>query len=719
MEDLEKITIEELIKNASIYIDDKNQLEVINKAYEFAKNIHEGEYRLNGDEYINHSLSVAFILTKVHSDYKTLAAAILHDVIRMDDVSFEELDKNFGKEIATLVKEVTKINKLSLSADSEYQINYYKKVLIGLCEDVRVMIIKLADRLHNMTTLWAIPENKRKEKSKETLEILAPIAHRLGIHYLKSELEDLSLRYYKPDVYYDIVTRLNNTKKERDSVLLEMKNNISDLLNEHGIKHETKFRSKSIYSIYTKMQNGKKFEEIYDILALRIYVEKEEECYSALGLIHSKYKPVPKRYKDYISMPKENLYQSLHTTIYGIGNNAYEVQIRTYDMDKIAEYGIASHWAYKEHLSDENKINNIIEQKLKKFRDIIETANDEIKAEDLENIIKKETQENIIYVYTPKGDVIELPYGSTPIDFAYKVHSGIGDKMIGAIINESIVPLDYKLKDQDVVKINVNKNSRGPSREWINLVYTSQARNKIKSFYTKIDKIENIKRGQELLEKELRKNKIPFSIINKENTELLLSTLNENNIEDIYLCMGNGKYTPSVVINILSKETKTKEEIILDKVTSNNVSVNIKKDIIVSGIDEIKVTLANCCKPIKGDDIIGYITRGNGIVVHRNNCHNISNQDDRIIQVEWNNNATNKYATSILVKVELSSKFLANVISKASTLNINIKNINVINNIDFQTYDLLILVENLDKLQSFLNDIYQMKEVIEVERIIR
>jgi GTP pyrophosphokinase len=719
MEDLEQITIEELIKNASIYIDDKSHLEVIKQAYEFAKKIHEGEYRLNGDEYINHSLSVAFILTKVHSDYKTLAAAILHDVIRMDDVSYEELEKNFDKEIATLVKEVTKINKLSLSADSEYQINYYKKVLIGLCEDVRVLIIKLADRLHNMTTLWAIPENKRKQKSKETLEILAPIAHRLGIHYLKSELEDLSLRYYKPDVYYDIVTRLNNTKKERDSVLLDMKNNISDLLNEHGIKHEIKFRSKSIYSIYNKMQNGKKFEEIYDILALRIYVEKEEECYLALGLIHSKYKPVPKRYKDYISMPKENLYQSLHTTIYGIGNNAYEVQIRTYDMDKIAEYGIASHWAYKEHLSDESKINNIIEQKLQKFRDIIETTSDEIKIEDLENIIKKETQEKLIYVYTPKGDVIELPYGSTPIDFAYKVHSGIGDKMVCAIVNESIVPLDYKLKDQDVVKINVNKNSRGPSREWINLVYTSQARNKIKSFYTKIDKIENIKRGQELLEKELRKNKIPFSILSKENIEILLETLNESNMDDIYLCIGNSKYTPSVVINILNKEIKTKEEIILDKVTSNNVSVNIKKDIIVSGIDEIKVTLANCCKPVKGDDIIGYITRGNGIVVHRNNCHNIANQDDRIIQVEWNENSINKYPTSILVKAEKASKFLANIISKASTSNINIKNINVINNIDFQTYDLLILVENLDKLQSFLNDIYQMKEVIEVERLIR
>lgn len=718
MEEMEKITIEDVIKNAESYID-KDKLGVIKEAYEFAKEVHKGETRLSGEEYISHPVSVAFILTKVHSDYMTLVAAILHEVIKMDGVSHEELEKRFGSEITKLVEDVTKINRLSLSAESEYQVNYYKKILVGLCEDVRVIIIKLADRLHNMSTLWAIPEEKRKEKAKETLEILAPIAHRLGIHYIKSELEDLSLRYYKPDIYYDIVTRLNNTKKERDSVLLEMKSKISDILNEHNIKHEIKFRSKSIYSIYNKMQNGKKFEEIYDILALRVYVDNEDECYLALGLIHSKYKPLSKRFKDYIAMPKENMYQSLHTTIFGVGGNLYEVQIRTYDMDKIAEYGIASHWAYKEHINDSNNIKNTMEQKLQMFRNIIESSKTEAENdEDFVNMVKKEALENNIYVYTPKGDVIELPLGSTPIDFAYKVHTGVGDKMVGAIVNESIVPIDYKLKDGDIVKINVNKNSKGPSKEWINVVFTAQARNRIKSFYTKIDKDENIKKGQDLIEKELRKNKIPFSEFN-DGIELLLDTLNENTIEDIYLCTGNGKYTAQAIINILKKQSKSKEEIILDKVSNVNIITNIKNDIIVSGIDEIKVTLANCCKPIKGDDIIGYITRGNGIVVHRNNCHNIANTDERIISVEWNNNSNNKYQTSIIVKTEKSTNFLVNMISKASSENITIKTINVVNNTDYQSYDLIVLVENTEKLQNFLNDLYQMKEVMEVERLIR
>jgi len=609
---------------------------------------------------------------------------------------------------------------LSLCADSVYQINYYKKILIGLCQDVRVITIKLADRLHNMTTLWAIPESKQKEKAKETLEILAPIAHRLGIHYIKSNLEDLSLRYYKPDVYNDIVTRLNNTKKERDEVLLEMKSNISEMLNDHNIKHEIKCRSKSIYSIYNKMQNGKKFEDIYDILALRVYVSTESECYLVLGLIHSKYKPLSNRFKDYIAMPKENMYQSLHTTIFGVGGNLYEVQIRTYDMDKIAEYGIASHWAYKEKVDESKAIKNVMEQKLQMFRNEIENSKlDSETDEDFINNVKKEAFDtNEIYVYTPKGDVIELPLGSTPIDFAYKVHTGVGDKMVGAIINDSIVPLDYKLKDGDIVKINLNRNSKGPSKEWINIAYTSQARNSIKSFYTKIDKTENIKKGQEAIEKELRKEKISFDTFNK-NIDNLLNVLSEDTIEDIYLCVGNGKYTPTVIINLLNKENKSREEVLLEKVSNNNISTNIKKDIIVSGIDEMKVTLANCCKPVKGDEIIGYITRGNGIVVHRNNCHNITNIDDRIISVEWNDNSINKYITSLIVKTEKTNNFLANMISKASSLNINIQTINVINNLDYQTYDLLILVENVDKLNDFINAVSQLKEVINVERLIK
>lgn len=719
MEEELSMTFDYFFDAVKTYIEDERELSTIKKAYEFARKIHMGEKRRTGEDYIIHPLTVAYILTKIHSDYETLCAGLLHDVIKMDDVEESILVSEFGSNIAKLVKEVTKINRLSFSADSEYQINYYKKILVGLCEDVRVIIIKLADRLHNMRTLWAIPENKQKEKAKETLEILAPIAHRLGIHYLKSELEDLSLRYYKPDVYYDIVTRLNNSKKERDEAILEMKSMISSMLNEHGIKHEIKGRSKSIYSIYNKMQNGKKFEEIYDILALRVYVNTESECYLTLGLIHSKYKPLSKRFKDYIAMPKENMYQSLHTTIFGVGGELYEIQIRTYEMDKIAEYGVASHWAYKEKIDESQAIKNVMEQKLQMFRNIIESSKSEAENdEEFVNTVKKEALDNNIYVYTPKGDVKELPYGSTPIDFAYKVHSKIGDKMVGAIVNDNIVSLDYKLKDGDIVKINVNKNSKGPSKEWVNIAFTSLARNRIKSYYTKIDKTENIKHGEELIEKELRKLKIPFSEFN-EKINIILDNLNEETIEDVYLSVGNGKYNPLSVINIINKETKSKEEIILNKMSNVNRLVNIKNDIIVAGIDEVKVTLANCCKPVKDDDVIGYITKGNGIVVHRTNCHNIIDVDDRIIPIEWNPNSTNKYKTSVVVKMERKDNVLVNIISKASSSNVTVESINLVNNSEYQTYNLVVLVENVAKLKSFLNELYQMKEVVEVERLVQ
>ena len=715
----EVLSIDDVFCNIKSYIIDEKQNDLITKAYDYAKEVHADEKRLSGEDFIIHPIGIVNILTKIHADYETLCAAFLHETLK-SGADINDIEKVFGSNISKLVKEVDKINRISLSAESEYQINYYKKILVGLCEDVRVIIIKLADRLDNLKTLWAIPDDKQKEKAKETLEILAPIAHRLGIHYIKSELEDLSLRYYKPDVYYDIVTRLNNTKKERDSVLVEMKTSISEMLNEHNIKHEIKARSKSIYSIYNKMQNGKKFEEIYDILAMRVYVETESECYLALGLIHSKYKPLSKRFKDYIAMPKDNMYQSLHTTIFGVGGELYEVQIRTYDMDKIAEYGIASHWAYKEKIDESVAIKNVMEQKLQMFRNIIESSRDEaLNDEDFVNIVKKEALEDApIYVYTPKGDVIELPLGSTPIDFAYKVHTNVGDKMIGAIVNDAIVALDYKLKDGDIIKINVNKNSKGPSKEWINIANTAQARSRIKSFYTKIDKTENIKKGQELIEKELRKSKIPFQEFT-DNIKEILDIINERDINDLYLNVGNSKYTATFIVNSLHKETKSKEEIILDKMNNVNFSTNVKKNIIVDGIDEIKVTLANCCKPVKGDDIIGYISKGSGIVIHRTNCHNISNIDDRIIQTHWNMNSTNKYSTSLIIRTEKKDNILVNIISKASSDNITIESINVINNVDSFTYDLIVLVEDSDKLKNFLNDIYQMSEVIEAERLIR
>jgi GTP pyrophosphokinase len=709
-------TKEELLKSAKKYISKKQELKTIERAYDYAFLKHRDDKRLSGDPTIIHLLNVSYILTKIRADYISLSVALLHEI----DTDEEELKELFGLEIAHLVNGVKKINRLSLSADSEYLINYYKKILVGLCEDVRVIIIKLADRLHNMRTLWALPEDKQKEKAKETLEILAPIAHHLGIHYIKSELEDLCLRYYKSDVYYDIVKNLNNTKVERDVAILEMKESISNILNEHGIKHEIKGRSKSIYSIYTKLCKGKKFNEIYDILALRVYVDTETDCYLALGLIHSKYKPLSNRFKDYIAMPKENMYQSLHTTIFGIDGKLFEVQIRTQDMDRIAEYGIASHWAYKEKKDATKLIKSTMEQKLQIFRNIIENNSDNESDADFASTVEREVLNDEIYVYTPKGDVIQLPIGSTPIDFAYKVHTNVGDKMIGAIVNDNIVSLDYELKDGDIVKININKNSKGPSKEWINIVKTSQARSRIKSFYTKIDKEENIKRGKDLIEKELRRQKIVFNdFYTNENIDMILKSLNESNMDDVYLCCGNNKYAPSYIINLIYKQTKTKEEIILDKLTTSKKECVNKNDIVVCGIDEIKVSLASCCKPVKGDEVIGYITKGKGITVHRSNCHNVSNTEDRIVSIEWNLKSKNKFPTNLLIKTEKKENFLLQLVAKASSSNITINTINTINNLDYYTYDTIVMTEDLEKLNKFINDVYQMKEVIQVERIMK
>ncbi|MDD4027496.1 MAG: RelA/SpoT family protein [Bacilli bacterium] len=714
-EQQEIITIDDLLKNAGKYIDDEDKINMLKKAYVFAYKYHEGQKNTDGEDYILHPLNVANILTKIKADYVTLCAALLH-ATDIDD----EVKNIFGEEVLSIVVDSRKISKIPLSTSSEYLINYYKKILIGICEDARIIILKLADRLHNMRILYSLPENKQKEKAKETLEILVPLANHLGIHYIKSELEDLCLRYLKPDVYYDIVKNLNNSKLERDNSVIEMKNKISDILNDNGIKHQIKGRSKSIYSIYKKMENGKRFNEIYDILALRVYVDTESECYLSLGLIHSKFKPLSKRFKDYIAMPKENMYQSLHTTIFGIDGQLFEVQIRTFDMDQIAEYGVASHWAYKEKVDVSEATKSFCEQKLQFFRTILE-KDEKISGEDLIETIKSELNDNDIYVYTPKGDVIQLPKGSTPIDFAYRVHTEIGDKMVGAIVNDNIVSLDYELRDGDVIKVNINKSSKGPSKEWVNIVKTSQARDRIKSFYTKIDKKDNIKKGQELLEKELRKSKIAFNeFYNEDNIKIILKELAEENMDEIYLSISNNKYSPTYIINLIYKEEINKEDKLLEKVISNNYNdIKIKNDIIVSNIDAIKVNLASCCKPIKGDEIIGYITKGKGITIHRSNCHNISNIDERLIDVKWNDNTNNKYQTNLVIRVSNKDNFLMELISKASTSNIGIQNINTINNGEENIFDLIVLVENTEKLDKFIINVNKIQNVIDVERIIK
>ena len=722
--DKPNLTFEELREKLITYITDENDLDMIRKAYMLAFEKHFGVKRKSGEDYIIHPLNVAYILTEIYADAKTIQAALLHDVVEDTDVTIEEIEEMFGSEVALLVNGVTKINRLNFQGDNEAMIANHRKILVGLTEDVRVIIIKLADRLHNMRTIWALPEKKQKQKAKETLDILTPIAHRLGIGSIKSELEDLSLRYYKPDTYFDIVEKLNKSKAERDQLVIEMKQSVSSLLNEHGIKHEIKGRSKSIYSIYKKLDKGKKFSDIFDLLALRVFVDTESECYQALGIIHSKYRPIPKRFKDYVAMPKTNMYQSVHTTVFGEGGQLYEIQIRTYEMDKVAELGIASHWSYKENGSNvKANMKNTMEQKLQFFRNIMDLKQEETNDADFVKSVSEEVLKENVYVFTPKGDVIELPSGSTPIDFAYRVHSGVGDKMVGAIVNNNIVPLDYVLKDNDIIKINTNKNSIGPSREWINMAYTSSAKNKIKAFYNKIDKEGYIEKGQEILKDECRKKKIAFNeIISNENIEKILKEYKFRNVDELYVNVGNGKITPTMIFNVINNNNENKVDIILKKATNNaNIKQTVNKnDIVVEGIDDIKVNIASCCKPVPGDRVIGYITKGNGISVHRSVCPNVSELEERLIEVNWNTKISKKYSTTLLIRASESKNILLDVVSKTSNSDITIQSINSLSQSkDEYVFEITVMVDCKESLVKFMNDINSLQKINSIERIIK
>jgi len=716
------LTYETLLIELKKYITDDKALALIEKAYNKTLKLHHDEKRLTGEDYIVHPLNVALILSTIGADYETIVAAFLHDVILKNLMTKDEITSEFGEAIGSLVDGITIINRLNLSGDNESTIANHRKILVGLSEDVRVIIIKLADRLHNMRTLWVHDEKHQKEKAKETLDILIPIAHRLGMSQIKSELEDLSLRYSKPDAYFSIVEKLNATKKDRDALVTTMQNDISTILLDHGIKHNISGRSKSIYSIYKKLDKGRPFSDIYDLLALRVYVDTEEQCYQVLGIIHSKYKPIPKRFKDFIAMPKTNMYQSLHTTVFGVNEQLFEIQIRTFDMDLIAENGIASHWSYKENNgSGKVALQNAMETKLQFFKTIMELKNDKISDEEFVENVKGDMFNENIYVFTPKGDVIELPKGSTPIDFAYRVHSGVGDKMVGAIVNNGIVSLDYELHDNDIIKINTNKNQIGPSKEWINMAKTYQAKNKIKAFFNKIDKEEYQKRGEESLNKELKKKKIPSSsFFTTDNINKIIQETKDVDMNEVYVDIGNGKLNATQVINLVFGEIETKEEIILKKTQQKVVKpINIKNDIIVEGVEDIKVNVASCCKPIFNDQIVGYITKGYGISVHRSLCPNIKDLSERIIDVRWNETISRKYPTDILIHSIDNKNVLLDIISKTSNNDIVVQSINTITTNDNFMFEITLLVENKERLEKYLSEIRTLPNIIDAERIVK
>ena len=561
-----------------------------------------------------------------------------------------------------------------------------------------------------MRTNWAINPQKQKQKAEETMSVLVPIAHRLGINSIKSELENLSLYYLKPDVYNDILEKLNETVDELNDCLEEMKESLIELLTDAGIKFEIKGRVKSVYSIYNKLSNGKEWNKIYDILALRIFVNEESECYQVIGLIHSRFRPMPKRFKDYIASPKENMYQSLHTTVYGVEGHVFEVQVRTYEMDEIAEKGIASHWSYKE--KGAKKIQNVMEQKLEMFRNVIEASHNDTDA-DFENIVNSDIFSDLIYTYTPKGDVVELPMGSTPIDFAYRIHSHVGDTTVGAIVNDQIVPLSYELKNDDVVNIKTNNNS-SPNKDWLSFVKTSQAKNKIKAYFSKQDKEEYIQKGKSILEAELRKRKLSFNdVLNNETINKIVKDLKMKDLDEIYLSIGSLRFTASYIIN-LTKEDKHEVDDALFERKVNTPKINYKSDILVEGIPDIMVNIAKCCMPIKGDEIVGYITKGQGISVHKKGCSNVPN-NDRVVSVSWNMDASNYYFTNIYVSVAAGFDLLVNIITEVGKMGCIVRSCNTKEFDNKTVYELNVRIKDKEELDNVMKNIRKIHNVIDVK----
>ena len=685
-------------------IKNPDDIKDIKASYEYANSKLSGIMRKNGDTEISHCLEVANILIDLNVDKETIICAILHSVLDFNDIDEKEIVENFSLETYKIIFSLSKINNLEMVDDSESAALYLRKVMVGLSEDVRVLFIKLADRLHNMRTFDAISTERQKKVANETLSVLVPIAHRLGINSIKSELENLCLYYLKPDVYNDILEKLNATVDSLNNYLIEMQESICDLLNENQIKFEIKGRVKSVYSIYNKLSTGKKWDDIYDILALRIFVDKESDCYAVVGLIHSKFRPIPSRFKDYIAVPKENMYQSLHTTVFGPGGKFYEIQIRTYEMDEIAEKGIASHWSYKE--KGTKKIQTYMEQKLEIYRSIIENSENDTD-EVFNEVVGSNILGNLMYVFTPKGDVIELPEDATPIDFAYRVHSKVGDTMTGAIVNDIMVSINTPLHDGDICKILTNPNST-PSKEWLNIVKTTQAKDKIKAYFSKIDKQNYIERGKNILEKELRKRKIPQNMVtSQENLKLILKELKLKDLDDLYFSIGSYKYTVTHIVNIIIPKEET-------SAIKKNINIKSGSDILIDGKVNILTHLAKCCNPVKGDEIVGVITKNDGISVHQKNCENIINSDEKMVSASWIENVHNDYICSIKITLSSNKNKLSDIIAKISIPKVYIISIETIDEIN---YLVKIKVEDNSYIDLVIKNVNKLRYVKDVKRV--
>lgn len=722
-------TAEEVFEQAHSYM---SELDVafIRKAYFVAKDAHKEQYRKSGEPYIIHPIQVAQILVDLSMDPATVAAGFLHDVVEDTPFTCEDLAEMFSREVSMLVDGVTKLGKIKYKSKAEQQAENHRKMFIAMAEDIRVVLIKLADRLHNMRTLKHLPSEKQVRISNETIEIFAPLAHRLGINRVKWELEDTALRYLNPQYYYRIVNMMKKKRKDRELYLNNVKSQIEKYLSELAIPSDIYGRPKHIYSIYKKMTvHNKAFNEIYDLLAVRVIVDSIKDCYAVLGVIHTHFKPMPGRFKDYIAMPKANMYQSLHTTVIGSTGEPIEVQIRTHEMHEIAEFGIAAHWAYKEGKT----ITPDMQKELEWTNDILEWQKESVDAEDFVQALKVDLFSDTVFIFTPKGDVYEFPRNSTPLDFAYRIHTEVGNKTIGAKINGKIVTLDYTLKTGDIIEILTSNHSYGPSKDWLKIVQTTHAKNKIRQFFKKQDRELNIEKGKELVEREIKTLGYDMKeVTSPENQRAAIERFHVTNWDDLMSTVGYGGISPKQVVTRLTesirREKLKEKELAAIQALSEQKQVHQqkKKDmgIRVADIDSMLVRLSKCCNPVPGDDIVGFVTRGRGVSVHRADCPNIQTDEmkERVLTVEWEGIETNTREYNVDIEITGFDRqgLLNEVLLAVSDTKTNIAS--VYGRSDRQkTFNIhmVIMIHNITHLQRVVNRIKQIPDVINVRRILQ
>ncbi|MBQ9987316.1 MAG: bifunctional (p)ppGpp synthetase/guanosine-3',5'-bis(diphosphate) 3'-pyrophosphohydrolase [Erysipelotrichales bacterium] len=714
----------------------EDSIALIEKAMATATRMHEGQFRKSGEPYIIHPFQVGYILAQLQTGPSTICAGLLHDVLEDCDCTREEMVAEFGEEIITLVEAVTNVGKLNFTDEKEYEAVNHRRIFIAMAKDVRVILVKLVDRLHNMRTLEFQPPHKQKKKAEETMAVYAPIAHRLGISEIKNELEDLCFYYLNREKYYEIARLVDKKQSIRNAQVNQMIEDIKGYLEVEGIEARVFGRSKHLYSIYKKMTTkNKRFDEILDLLAIRIVTKSETNCYEILGIIHAAYKPIPGRFKDYIAMPKANMYQSLHTTIVGEEGNIFEVQIRTEEMDSVAELGIASHWSYKEGKSLPSKEEQKqIEDKLAWFRDILDFSEDDSDAVGYMDTLKHDIFEANVYVMSPMGRVIDLPNGSTPLDFAYRIHTDVGHQTIGATVNGILVPLNTTLKTGDVVNIRTSKQSNGPSEDWLKIVKSNQAKNKIRSFLAKKDaelKSKYTDKGEEMLIAELKKRGFDEKeYMDPKKFEHIYGQFAVSNYQDFMYAIAVKSLSTQSVIDKLTNTT-AKKPMDADSIQKyyeerKNAFQNKKKysksGIMVSGVDSMMIELAGCCSPIPGDDIAGYISKGKGVKVHRKACPNIANEKARLIDVEWDESysSTEKYRADLLIEASDRNLLLSDIITMTSQCKTGIQSVTAQVAEDRITalVKLTITVDNLAHLNNTIANLKKVESVIGVQRVI-